>query len=207
MRTTKEKILHAACRVFSESGFNKATTQEICDLAEVNIAGVNYHFGSKENLYWRVWETLDKETVKKLACLDKEADPKERLRKYIRMRVENVWEKTDETAWFSRLVHSEMGDHSPLHEKILDAFMEPKRQWFGQMVEQITGSGLDARTRRALEFCIQSPLIHLLDIRLNHQHSPKHAHFETEKDVLAETIFSFALAGLNGFSDHIKDGQ
>ncbi|MDT8390413.1 MAG: TetR/AcrR family transcriptional regulator [Lentisphaeria bacterium] len=205
MSTTKEKILHAACRVFSRLGFNKATTQDICDLAGVNIAAVNYHFGGKENLYWKVWETLNEQTMEKLARLDDEPDPKERLRRYIRMRVENVWDETDD-ACFSRLAHSEMGDHSPLHEKIIDAFMEPKRQWFGQMIEQITGSGLDAPTRRVLGFCIQSPLIHLLEMR-RRRTSRKRACFEDDKEALIETLFSFALAGLHGFSDHGKVDQ
>jgi TetR/AcrR family transcriptional regulator, regulator of cefoperazone and chloramphenicol sensitivity len=48
---TRTRLLEAAGQVFAEGGFQKGTVSEICKLARANIAAVNYHFGSKENLY------------------------------------------------------------------------------------------------------------------------------------------------------------
>lgn len=47
---TKERILDAAERLFSEEGFLQASTRQITKDAGVNVAAVNYHFGSKELL-------------------------------------------------------------------------------------------------------------------------------------------------------------
>ena len=48
--STKEKILDAAERLFSDNGFNGTSLREITSQAEVNLAAVNYHFGSKKEL-------------------------------------------------------------------------------------------------------------------------------------------------------------
>ncbi len=50
-RQTKEKLLEAALDVFAENGYDGTTTREICRRVGVNMATLNYHFGSKENLW------------------------------------------------------------------------------------------------------------------------------------------------------------
>ena len=44
---TKEKILDAAERLFAEHGFASTSMRDITTEADVNLAAVNYHFGSK----------------------------------------------------------------------------------------------------------------------------------------------------------------
>ncbi|WP_333608627.1 TetR/AcrR family transcriptional regulator [Arsukibacterium sp.] len=48
--TTQQKILDAAQSLFAETGFNDTSLRQITTLAEVNLASVNYHFGSKKEL-------------------------------------------------------------------------------------------------------------------------------------------------------------
>jgi AcrR family transcriptional regulator len=48
--STKNKILDAAELLFADKGFNGTSLREITSLAEVNLAAVNYHFGSKKEL-------------------------------------------------------------------------------------------------------------------------------------------------------------
>ncbi|WP_300667644.1 TetR family transcriptional regulator [Desulfoluna sp.] len=47
---TKTKILDAAEWFFAEMGFHATSLRQITERAGVNVASVNYHFGSKENL-------------------------------------------------------------------------------------------------------------------------------------------------------------
>lgn len=49
-RITRTKILDAAEQVFADKGVNGASLREIMIVAEVNIAAVNYYFGSKADL-------------------------------------------------------------------------------------------------------------------------------------------------------------
>lgn len=47
---TKEKILDAAEKLFAHEGFHNTSLRSITGEAGVNLAAVNYHFGSKEAL-------------------------------------------------------------------------------------------------------------------------------------------------------------
>ncbi|RKF20224.1 TetR/AcrR family transcriptional regulator [Alginatibacterium sediminis] len=47
---TKDKILNTAERLFAERGFTDTSLRLITSHADVNLASVNYHFGSKKEL-------------------------------------------------------------------------------------------------------------------------------------------------------------
>lgn len=49
--STKEKILVSARELFGEKGLNGVSIRDISSHCGVNVAGVNYHFSGKENLY------------------------------------------------------------------------------------------------------------------------------------------------------------
>ena len=49
----RERLLQAAFEVFAEQGFKTTTVRDICCRADVNVASVNYYFGSKQELYER----------------------------------------------------------------------------------------------------------------------------------------------------------
>ena len=48
--STKQRILGAAEELFARHGFAGASLRQVTAAAQVNLAAVNYHFGSKENL-------------------------------------------------------------------------------------------------------------------------------------------------------------
>jgi AcrR family transcriptional regulator len=50
-QATREHILKAAEHLFGQHGFSCASLRQITDEAGVNLAAVNYYFGSKEDLY------------------------------------------------------------------------------------------------------------------------------------------------------------
>lgn len=52
---TVERILHAATILFAERGFAETSLRTITGMAGVNLAAVNYHFGSKKELIQAVF--------------------------------------------------------------------------------------------------------------------------------------------------------
>jgi AcrR family transcriptional regulator len=53
---TSEGILRAALRLMAESGYNGVSLRRICIEAGVNLALMNYHFGSKAQLLQAIFE-------------------------------------------------------------------------------------------------------------------------------------------------------
>jgi len=53
---TKTRILDGAEQMFAREGFHNTSLRALTDLAEANLASVNYHFGSKEALLQTVIE-------------------------------------------------------------------------------------------------------------------------------------------------------
>lgn len=51
---THERILDSAEKLFADNGFRGTSLRQITQAAKVNIAAVNYHFGTKEALYVEV---------------------------------------------------------------------------------------------------------------------------------------------------------
>jgi AcrR family transcriptional regulator len=69
---TKARILDAAEDIFIECGFEAMSLRQITSRADVNLAAVNYHFGSKEALiHAMLARRLDKLNVERLKLLER----------------------------------------------------------------------------------------------------------------------------------------
>ncbi|GAB3356502.1 TetR/AcrR family transcriptional regulator [Lysobacter tyrosinilyticus] len=68
--STKDRILGAAEELFAQFGFAGTSLRQVTSRADVNIAAVNYHFGSKENLVNEVFRRrMDEMSQKRLTAL------------------------------------------------------------------------------------------------------------------------------------------
>jgi len=68
--STKDRILGAAEELFAQFGFSGTSLRQVTSRADVNIAAVNYHFGSKENLVNEVFRRrMDDMSAQRLAAL------------------------------------------------------------------------------------------------------------------------------------------
>ena len=76
---TKERILDAAEALFMEHGFEATSLRTITAAAGVNLAAVNYHFGTKEELFEAVLtrrlDPMNQERVLLLDGLESKATP------------------------------------------------------------------------------------------------------------------------------------
>jgi AcrR family transcriptional regulator len=77
MRDTKGRILDAAEKVINEQGADKATLRMITAEANVNLAAINYHFGSKGNLvdeiFTRYIRPMEEDRIRRLEKAEAEA--------------------------------------------------------------------------------------------------------------------------------------
>ena len=69
--STKDRILGAAEELFAQHGFAGTSLRQVTSHADVNIAAVNYHFGSKENLVNEVFRRrMDEMSAARLSQLE-----------------------------------------------------------------------------------------------------------------------------------------
>ena len=70
--STLEKIVRAAESLFEHQSFEATTLRQITAAAGVNLAAVNYHFGSKEALIREIFKRrLTQLNEERLAALDR----------------------------------------------------------------------------------------------------------------------------------------
>lgn len=55
---TRRRIIETALKLFAEHGFRGVSVRDLSAAAQVNVAAVNYHFGSKQGLYRTIFDTV-----------------------------------------------------------------------------------------------------------------------------------------------------
>jgi AcrR family transcriptional regulator len=75
---TKSRLLGVAERLFAEHGFVGVSVRQLTAAAGVNVAAVNYHFGSKEGLLTAIFERrcrpMNDERLRRLAACAERAE-------------------------------------------------------------------------------------------------------------------------------------
>ncbi len=132
-KDTRSRILDVAEELFSEQGFDRVSVRDITKMAQVNLAAINYHFGSKEDLIAAIFE---REFVPvneaRLAALDAvqrsgKKDPKleEILEAFIRPTVRSSIGKPKDGKAFTKLFGRCLSEPSPEIEALLKRQFEP----------------------------------------------------------------------------------
>ncbi|MCC8409495.1 TetR/AcrR family transcriptional regulator [Mucilaginibacter sp. UR6-1] len=119
----KDHILDVAERVFSDVGYDAASTRMISGEAGVNMAMLNYYFGSKEGLLVAVFERKIEvfRTVINNIGNDESMNAWDKLEKCI----DSFIDKVVVNSCFSRLMNREiwLGRRSELTDKLSDIIM------------------------------------------------------------------------------------
>ncbi len=83
--TTKDKIIKATLDIIAQEGFQNVTIRKIATMAEVNVAAVNYHFGSKDSLINEALKTVTVQLKKAFGCLKaSEIDPETKIECFVK---------------------------------------------------------------------------------------------------------------------------
>ncbi|MBQ7666936.1 MAG: TetR/AcrR family transcriptional regulator [Kiritimatiellae bacterium] len=124
---TRERLLAVACRIFAERGYKRTRTQDICRLAGVNPAAVNYHFGGKEGIYRAVWDSALESTLESSAfspALSSDAH-RDWLYRYVHACVLSVFDP-GMPGVLRKLMTHEVADPSPISNDILANHIAPR---------------------------------------------------------------------------------
>jgi AcrR family transcriptional regulator len=133
--STKERILAAAETLFAQRGFDGASLRQLTGIAGVNLAAVNYHFGSKEKLVEQVFRRrLDALNARRLAALVKVAEqPGTRLEDVLDAFIRPALELShdDNGALFMRVLARAFAEHDDTLRRFLS-------ENYGHVMRQFT---------------------------------------------------------------------
>ncbi len=130
---SRDRILDAALKLFSEKGFNGTTVKEIAHDAEVSKALIYYNFESKEAILLEILDTFKEDFIKSF---------------------EKIYKKSDYSQYYGKWQSEEINDS-------LKFFNEKRRLWIVLILESLkstTGKGnlihiwdeLNSRTRKKM---------------------------------------------------------
>jgi len=204
-RETRRRILWAASEVFAEKGFWEATSADICMKANANSAAVNYHFGSKENLYIEAWKHSF-EWAQNTHPLDGDISPEapasERLHAAIRSIIQRL---TDPQARGLEIAKKEMANPTGLLTETIPKALDPLFQTFRSIVRELHGQ--DAGDEQ-ISFFIMSIMSQCFGV-LSHMQAAKQGFVFPitalsqegfNLDRVAEHITRFSLAGIRNYT-------
>lgn len=93
---TRENIIQATLKIIGEEGFQKVTIRKIASLAEVNVAAINYHFGSKDIVINEALNYLTSKLKDSFRYLEEKELPAEvRMYNFIRNYADAAFEHPD----------------------------------------------------------------------------------------------------------------
>ncbi|MAA99225.1 MULTISPECIES: TetR/AcrR family transcriptional regulator [Hyphomicrobiales] len=198
---THSRILDMAGELFASTGFAETTNKMIAAKAGVDLASINYHFGSRNGLYQAVLveahrRLVSVESLQQLASTDLSA--RERLKALIQMLVENA---TSEHSWHARVLSREFLSPTSNLRALIESEVPPKLASILNIIEDITAipSG-DPALLRCLASVI-APCAMLLVVGRNVSPVADEIRGMPTED-LVEHLYGFALGGLEAVGHH-----
>jgi AcrR family transcriptional regulator len=131
---TKTRILDVAERLFAAQGLDRVSIRDITEAAHVNLAAINYHFGSKEDLISAVFQRRIKPVNEdRIAAIDaatkiagdKPASVETILEAFVRPALRCTLESADNGRSFATLFGRCLSETHPELENLLTKEFEP----------------------------------------------------------------------------------
>ena len=203
---TRLRILEVAGRLFAQSGYADTTSKVICIEAGVDLASINYHFGSRGGLYEAVLieghrRLIDLETLQALAGSD--LPPEDKLGRLIDGLVTQF---LLEKSWAARVLARELLSPSDHLNALIKQGVEPKIRVGLEVLSQITGLPPDDPALLRCLVSVLAPSLALL-ILGGLEKGVATEVLRTSVDDVADHLKCFALGGLAAISTRARNDE
>ncbi len=199
MNPTRLKILDTAEILFADQGFSPTSVRQITERAGVNLAAVNYHFGSRLELIREVLkrrlDLLNGERQRRLAALEAAGTPdlEALLEALIAPALDLSRDERLGGMRFIRLIARAYAENDRgLHRFLRDHYSGLMKRFAGALATTLPG--LDrSRLRWHLDFVIGSLTYAMADFGGHFRHLSQ---IQLETELLTRHLVDFAAAGL-----------
>jgi len=198
----RERLLQTALEVFAEQGFKNTTVRDICFQADVNVASVNYYFGSKQKLY----EDVCRHSVgaageaPPIFPLDDTAAPEEQLSCFIQQFMRTILLRGSSSLQ-GKIMAREMMEPTQALQIIVREIIRPRQKQLSAIIGEILGDSADEALLRRCCFSIVGQCLYYRFARVVAQELQPNLDFD-EKTVaeIAQHITLFTMQALRGIA-------
>lgn len=201
---TRQNLIETAGRVFADKGYHATTSREICDLAGVNTAAVNYYFGGIRPLYEAAVSEARREVVippEAFAAILEHQEPLDQLKAYYGLMARRLL-STAERSWQIRLVTREMVMPTISALIVDEDFMAPQLHWLRDLLARMLNRPPDHPDIGRAELALNAPFMVLATVERGvlEAIAPSLAEREREIEPMSRALETFALAGLQALA-------
>jgi AcrR family transcriptional regulator len=197
---TKEKILNAAERLFSERGIDGVSMREIASAAGVQLALISYYFRTKEGLYRAVFrrriDPISTERTSKLRGLMARKSPPPTVEEVLDALARPWLELRDKRGGllYTRLIAREVGDPREASRGIVREMLDPIALEFIGALEKVLPNHPKSEIHWTYHFFIGGLLLVLLKQERIDRLSGRAVELEHGEHVIEEIVGLFARA-------------
>lgn len=203
---TRRHILETAVRLFAEYGYADTTSKMICREAGVNMASVNYHFGSRDGLYLAVLNDVHEQIVnmsKMARITSADTTAEEKLSRVLEAFLEAVF---NGEGWHMRIWAHELAMPSPMGGL---AFLEgtfPKEESILALLSEVTGIPHDAPELQCCIISVMAPYLLMLCVRRDLARSLSTI-FEYDRQDVHLHLTKILLSGIHAYAEKYARGE
>lgn len=186
-KRTCDRILDVTAELIKNEGVSAVTVRRVAELANVNIASINYHFRSKEMLIYaatlKLFSPL-KESFSKLDDLS--IPPRERLKNFL-IDYSKVLLKFPKPVKHFFVIVSTMNENK---EEFMQYHKKFEVEKLERTISEITGCNDKVKTRVMRSQLIYAAIMPSLVNMLTKSMEPELPDIETQIDILIEQYFN-----------------
>jgi AcrR family transcriptional regulator len=204
---TRDRILWSATEIFAKNGFRNTTVRDICTDAEVNVAAVNYHFGSKEKLYESACARafgLESKSVGQGFHISEDTPPEKQLHTFIHSLLRSFFEQST-TGHAGRIMIWEMNEPTGALDIIVEKMIRPRHIQLCTIIASLLGPAPSEETIKKCCFGIVGHCIHYRHARPVLERLYPQLSFDLDSiDAIADHITCFSLGALKHIAEQLK---
>lgn len=197
---TREQIIEAAGELFAQYGYQGTTSKAICQRCGVNLASVNYYFGSRQGLYEVILKQVHESFIDLEhldALIDSKLEPEEKFHTFLGVFIPAIVAAKN---WQLRIWAREIAAPSEFLFQVMNEQIFPKFTRLRVLVSQLTGLAADDPRLLPAVFNVISPCLMMLIVN-REQQMPLSDIFNYSSEQLVDYLQCFLLAGLRALSD------
>lgn len=196
---TRQRILIVTGEMIAAHGFVKTKSKDIAMKADVDLASINYHFKSRENLYQKVLIEAHRQMIKldRLQAIEQQdKHPDDKFKDFIEYLLLN---NSEANAWAPRILAREILSPSTNLTELINEEVKPKLQVVRKLLSDVSGIPLDSPKLYPCVLSVIAPCLMYLANQPIIKQTLSDNQDSTTNDII-EHFVKFGLSGLKAIT-------